>query len=296
MDGKIPVSNNCLALVPWVPPHATVGACEYADPQSGSQSLQEPMEAEEAGAAPMAVEENREQTASGIDDDGIQQWQQQHCMAPEFLPNTPTLLPRQAMALRKNPSIGNGHRSDLVFAYYITGHGFGHATRVVDVSFRLLSFAAAFARAPTYTPPFPLNPFCLRVVDVTFRFLPFAASFARVRRTDQDDEKMVQFLLTLRGCLGDPKELGEAAERPKPIRCPVSRYRVFDRRILGYDDRGRRWRGLCFAGAPCLRILRDRPWVRSRHPSRRGATIALLLLPLSALFRIAVDSYIAPLV
>ncbi|KAJ8479855.1 hypothetical protein OPV22_023582 [Ensete ventricosum] len=87
------------------------------------------------------------------------------------------------MALRKNPSIGNGHRSDLVFAYYITGHGFGHATRVVDVSFRLLSFAAAFARAPTYTPPFPLNPFCLRVVDVTFRFLPFAASFARVRRT-----------------------------------------------------------------------------------------------------------------
>ncbi|RZR91712.1 hypothetical protein BHM03_00019885 [Ensete ventricosum] len=101
---------------------------------------------------------------------------------------------------------------------------------------------------------------------------------------------MVQFLLTLRGCLGDPKELGEAAERPKPIRCPVSRYRVFDRRILGYDDRGRRWRGLCFAGAPCLRILRDRPWVRSRHPSRRGATIALLLLPLSALMLVKVSS------
>ncbi|RRT49147.1 hypothetical protein B296_00048349, partial [Ensete ventricosum] len=142
--------------------------------------------------------------------------------------------------------------------------------------------------------PLPFKPF---LPPRRRRNLPFPSLCCLIRAsTDQDDEKRVQFLLTLRGCLGDPKELGEAAERPKPIRCPVSRYRVFDRRILGYDDRGRRWRGLCFAGAPCLRILRDRPWVRSRHPSRRGATIALLLLPLSALFRIAVDSYIARLV
>lgn len=91
MDDKIPVSSNCLALVPWVPPQATVGAFEYAGSQSGSQSSQEPMEAEEAGAAPMAVEENREQMVSGIDVDVIQQWQQ-HCMAPEFLPNTPSRL------------------------------------------------------------------------------------------------------------------------------------------------------------------------------------------------------------
>ena len=26
-------------------------------------------------------------------------------------------------------------RKHLVFAYYVTGHGFGHATRVVEVSF-----------------------------------------------------------------------------------------------------------------------------------------------------------------
>ncbi|XP_064986772.1 uncharacterized protein LOC135625642 [Musa acuminata AAA Group] len=91
MDDKIPVSNNCLALVPWVPPQATVGAYEYAGSQSGSQPSQEPMEAEEAGAAPMAVEENREQTVTGINVDVIQQWQQ-HCMAPEFLRNTPSRL------------------------------------------------------------------------------------------------------------------------------------------------------------------------------------------------------------
>lgn len=26
-------------------------------------------------------------------------------------------------------------REHLVFAYYVTGHGFGHATRVVEVSY-----------------------------------------------------------------------------------------------------------------------------------------------------------------
>ncbi|URE44572.1 Galactokinase galactose-binding signature [Musa troglodytarum] len=56
------------------------------------------------------------------------------------------------MALGKNPSTGNGPRGRLVFAYYITGHGFGHATRVVDVSFRFLSFAAGFARVQTPPP------------------------------------------------------------------------------------------------------------------------------------------------
>ena len=31
-------------------------------------------------------------------------------------------------------------RQHLVFAYYVTGHGFGHATRVVEVSLSLLNF------------------------------------------------------------------------------------------------------------------------------------------------------------
>lgn len=32
-------------------------------------------------------------------------------------------------------------RKHLVFAYYVTGHGFGHATRVVEVSFTALIFS-----------------------------------------------------------------------------------------------------------------------------------------------------------
>lgn len=41
-------------------------------------------------------------------------------------------------------------RNHLVFAYYVTGHGFGHATRVVEVSFSfpLASLASRSNRFP----------------------------------------------------------------------------------------------------------------------------------------------------
>lgn len=34
---------------------------------------------------------------------------------------------------------GKEVHGSLVFAYYVTGHGFGHATRVVEVTFCLSS-------------------------------------------------------------------------------------------------------------------------------------------------------------
>lgn len=39
----------------------------------------------------------------------------------------------------------NGDHSDrLIFAYYVTGHGFGHATRVTEVHFLPTTFLFRF--------------------------------------------------------------------------------------------------------------------------------------------------------
>lgn len=48
------------------------------------------MEAEEAEASSMEVEEMRGQSTAydvGVGGEGVQQWPQ-HCMSPQFLPNT----------------------------------------------------------------------------------------------------------------------------------------------------------------------------------------------------------------
>lgn len=37
----------------------------------------------------------------------------------------------------------SGSQKHLVFAYYITGHGFGHATRVVEV--RIIYFSVSLS-------------------------------------------------------------------------------------------------------------------------------------------------------
>ncbi|CAN6866931.1 unnamed protein product [Brassica oleracea] len=40
-------------------------------------------------------------------------------------------------------------RKHLVFAYYVTGHGFGHASRVVEVFLLTLSLSASFLSVTT---------------------------------------------------------------------------------------------------------------------------------------------------
>lgn len=39
------------------------------------------------------------------------------------------------MRIEKEAEAVSASRNHLVFAYYVTGHGFGHATRVIEVSF-----------------------------------------------------------------------------------------------------------------------------------------------------------------
>ncbi|XP_028781315.1 L-arabinokinase [Neltuma alba] len=43
------------------------------------------------------------------------------------------------MSTRQENGVGSGTKKPLVFAYYVTGHGFGHATRVVEVVRHLIS-------------------------------------------------------------------------------------------------------------------------------------------------------------
>lgn len=39
------------------------------------------------------------------------------------------------MRIEKDGEAVSASRNHLVFAYYVTGHGFGHATRVIEVNF-----------------------------------------------------------------------------------------------------------------------------------------------------------------
>ncbi|THU57597.1 hypothetical protein C4D60_Mb03t05190 [Musa balbisiana] len=85
-DQQTGVSNSCLAVIPWVPPHAATATSGFGGSESESKLSQEPMEAEETEAASMEVEEVTEQaTTYGLDGEGFQQ-RQQHCLNPQHLP------------------------------------------------------------------------------------------------------------------------------------------------------------------------------------------------------------------
>lgn len=85
-DQQTGVSNSCLAVIPWVPPHAATATNGFGGSESESKLSQEPMEAEETEAASMEVEEVTEQaTTYGLDSEGFQQ-RQQHCLNPQYLP------------------------------------------------------------------------------------------------------------------------------------------------------------------------------------------------------------------
>lgn len=82
-DNKSGPQNECLAVVPWVPPqlHSTRG--EEAVPQIDVSDM---MEADDMEVSAMDVEDNTvssEQKMGMNVNEGLQQWQQQHCMIPQ---------------------------------------------------------------------------------------------------------------------------------------------------------------------------------------------------------------------
>ncbi|KAF5181519.1 Dbh-like monooxygenase [Thalictrum thalictroides] len=74
-------TNDCLAVVPWV---------SYQLPFSSGgdgpamTEVSEPMEAEDAEGGTMEIEESVDTRAY----EGLQHWQQQHCMTPQVPPST----------------------------------------------------------------------------------------------------------------------------------------------------------------------------------------------------------------
>ncbi|KAF8392781.1 hypothetical protein HHK36_021018 [Tetracentron sinense] len=93
-EQNVVATNDHLAVVPWVP--------SQLPPAFGMEALatgmSEPMEAEEVEPASMEIEDNnifaaegQSREASGMGgSEGLQHWQQQHCMIPQLPPNTST--------------------------------------------------------------------------------------------------------------------------------------------------------------------------------------------------------------
>ncbi|KAL3825572.1 hypothetical protein ACJIZ3_021601 [Penstemon smallii] len=84
-------SNGCLAVVPWVPQlSSTLGADVSCQLDNADM-----MDAEETGEASMDIEDgptiepprNGNESGGVSLSEGIQQWQQQHCMIPQPPPN-----------------------------------------------------------------------------------------------------------------------------------------------------------------------------------------------------------------
>ncbi|KAK7845251.1 hypothetical protein CFP56_009873 [Quercus suber] len=91
-------TRGCLAVVPWVPSQLPpMPATQMEAPEAS-----ELMEAEETGATTMDIEEDYNNAGIGQvhpsvnvcgempGSEGLHQWQQQHCMMPQFPQNTST--------------------------------------------------------------------------------------------------------------------------------------------------------------------------------------------------------------
>ncbi|CDP20191.1 unnamed protein product [Coffea canephora] len=83
-DNKSGRQNECLAVVPWVPPpHLYSTSGDEAVPQIDVSDM---MEADDAEVSTMDVEDNTvgsEQKVGMNVNEGLRQWQQQHCMIPQ---------------------------------------------------------------------------------------------------------------------------------------------------------------------------------------------------------------------
>lgn len=93
LEEPVEGSNNCLAVVPWVGREAATNWIHGTELR-GEVAVEEPMEAEEAESASMEVEggerernPNNRMSEGGGDAGFNSQWQQQHCMNPQFGPN-----------------------------------------------------------------------------------------------------------------------------------------------------------------------------------------------------------------
>lgn len=85
-------TKKCLAMVPWVPSHATVTRQLMDVFATGNELMEEPMEIEGAAHTSMEIEEeNGESDNTGFGAQGNQQWQQ-HCMTPQLLQSNSTVM------------------------------------------------------------------------------------------------------------------------------------------------------------------------------------------------------------
>ncbi|XP_020592286.1 uncharacterized protein LOC110032855 [Phalaenopsis equestris] len=86
-------AKKCLAVVPWVPPHADVTRQVMEAFASGNEPNEEPMEAEDAEATTnMEIEdENGVSDISGIGVQANQHWKQ-HCMTPQLPQSNSTVM------------------------------------------------------------------------------------------------------------------------------------------------------------------------------------------------------------
>ncbi|KAL2503282.1 hypothetical protein Fot_37130 [Forsythia ovata] len=90
-------SDECLAVVPWVPLQLPSAPPDGIPPQSDNSEI---MDAEEAEEARMDIEDNdigveqrNMNEAGGLSsNEGLHQWQRQHCMIPQPSQNTTTSI------------------------------------------------------------------------------------------------------------------------------------------------------------------------------------------------------------
>lgn len=103
-------------------------------------------------------------------------------------------LIKSKMRIEPESDAVSASRKHLVFAYYVTGHGFGHATRVTEVPF-LLSLFSKFLSFSGITSIFgPMG--CLITLFFSFERFDFGfwvSNFGFGRLGKKEEEKSVQF-------------------------------------------------------------------------------------------------------
>ncbi|KAG9160374.1 hypothetical protein Leryth_008791 [Lithospermum erythrorhizon] len=93
-DENSATTNNCMAVVPWMPSQVPSSAAVELSSQNDVNDM---MDAEETQTATMEVEDSNPtfdpssvRESGTIWNEGIHQWQQQHCMMPQLPENTST--------------------------------------------------------------------------------------------------------------------------------------------------------------------------------------------------------------
>ncbi|GAA0164807.1 oxygenase [Lithospermum erythrorhizon] len=93
-DENSATTNNCMAVVPWMPYQVPSSAAVELSSQNDVNDM---MDAEETQTATMEVEDSNPtfdpssvRESGTVWNEGIHQWQQQHCMMPQLPENTST--------------------------------------------------------------------------------------------------------------------------------------------------------------------------------------------------------------